>query len=45
MSRSAVVVQMNKAAINEGLNADFETGQPYEAEVFGFCFAACNQSV
>lgn len=43
MSRSAVAVQMSKAAINEGLDADFETGQAYEAEVFGLCFANDDQ--
>lgn len=43
MSRSPVGVQMCKAAVNEGLDTDLETGVAYEAEVFGLCFATADQ--
>ncbi|WP_144352806.1 short-chain-enoyl-CoA hydratase [Sporomusa termitida] len=43
MSRGAVAVQLSKAAINEGLDVDFESGQAYEAEVFGLCFSTADQ--
>lgn len=43
MSRAQIAVRLNKAAINEGLDMDFESGQAYEAEVFGLCFATEDQ--
>ena len=39
MSRAPIAVKMCKAAVNEGLDTDLETGVAYEAEVFGLCFA------
>jgi hypothetical protein len=41
--RLAVAVQLCKAAVNEGLDTDLETGTAYEAEVFGLCFATADQ--
>ena len=43
MSKSSVAVQLCKAAINEGLNVDLESGIAYEAAVFGLCFATDDQ--
>ena len=43
MSKGQVAVQMCKAAVNEGLDTDLETGVAYEAEVFGLCFATADQ--
>lgn len=43
MSRAPVAVQLCKAAVNEGLDTDLETGVAYEAEVFGLCFATADQ--
>ncbi|HWQ62412.1 MAG TPA: short-chain-enoyl-CoA hydratase [Negativicutes bacterium] len=43
MSRSPVAVGMCKAAVNEGLDTDLQTGVAYEAEVFGLCFASADQ--
>lgn len=43
MSRSPVAVAMCKAAVNEGIDADLQTGVAYEAEVFGLCFATGDQ--
>jgi len=34
-----IAVRMCKAAINQGLQCDIDTGVAYEAEVFGECFA------
>ena len=42
-SRAPVAVQLCKAAVNEGLDTDLETGTAYEAEVFGLCFATDDQ--
>jgi enoyl-CoA hydratase len=42
-SRAPVAVQLTKTAVNEGLDADLETGMAYEAEVFGLCFATADQ--
>ena len=42
-SRASVAVQLCKAAVNEGLDTDLETGTAYEAEVFGLCFATADQ--
>lgn len=42
-SRAPVAVQLCKAAVNEGLDTDLETGTAYEAEVFGLCFATADQ--
>lgn len=43
MSRGPVAVRLSKAAVNEGLDTDLETGVAYEAEVFGLCFATTDQ--
>jgi len=43
ISRGPVAVQLCKAAVNEGLDMDLESGQAYEAEVFGLCFATADQ--
>ncbi len=43
MSRGQFAVQMCKAAVNEGLDTDLDTGVAYEAEVFGLCFATADQ--
>ena len=42
-SRAPVAVQLCKAAVNEGMDTDLETGTAYEAEVFGLCFATNDQ--
>jgi len=44
MSKGNTAVQLCKAAINEGLNVDLESGVAYEAEVFGLCFATDDQT-
>lgn len=44
LSRGPVAVQLCKAAVNEGMDMDFESGQAYESEVFGLCFATQDQS-
>lgn len=41
--RSPKAVSLSKAAINNGLNMDLESGIQYEAEVFGLCFATADQ--
>ncbi len=41
--RAPVAVQLCKAAVNEGMDTDLETGTAYEAEVFGLCFATNDQ--
>ncbi|HMM19937.1 MAG TPA: short-chain-enoyl-CoA hydratase [Selenomonadales bacterium] len=43
MSRAPVAVQACKAAVNEGLDMDLDSGIAYEAEVFGLCFATDDQ--
>lgn len=43
MANAPVAVRLAKAAVNEGLDADLETGVAYEAEVFGLCFATADQ--
>ena len=43
MSRGPVAVRLCKAAVNEGLDMDLESGMAYEAEVFGLCFATADQ--
>lgn len=43
MSKGMVAVQLCKAAVNEGMDTDLETGVAYEAEVFGLCFATNDQ--
>lgn len=43
MSRGLVAVKLCKAAVNEGLDMDIESGQAYEAEVFGLCFSTADQ--
>lgn len=42
-SRAPFAVQMCKAAVNEGLDTDTETGVAYEGEVFGLCFSTADQ--
>jgi len=44
MSRGPVAVQLCKAAVNEGLDMDLQSGIAYEAEVFGLCFATADQT-
>jgi enoyl-CoA hydratase len=43
MANAPVAVQLCKAAVNEGLDIDLESGTAYEAEVFGLCFATSDQ--
>lgn len=43
MERGPIAVRLCKAAVNEGLDMDFESGQAYEREVFGLCFATEDQ--
>lgn len=43
MSRGPVAVRLCKAAVNEGLDMDLKSGQAYEAEAFGLCFATADQ--
>lgn len=43
MSRGPVAVQLCKAAVNEGLDMDLDSGIAYEAEVFALCFATVDQ--
>lgn len=43
MSRAEVAVKLCKAAVNEGMNMDIESGIAYEAETFGLCFATADQ--
>lgn len=41
--RGPVAVTLCKAAVNEGMDVDLESGCAYEAEVFGLCFATADQ--
>lgn len=43
MSRAGIAVRLSKAAVNEGMDMDLESGIAYEAEVFGLCFATQDQ--
>lgn len=43
MLRGPVAVTLCKAAVNEGLDVDLDSGCAYEAEVFGLCFATADQ--
>ncbi|MGI6092294.1 MAG: short-chain-enoyl-CoA hydratase [Veillonellaceae bacterium] len=43
MQRGEIAVKMCKAAVNEGLDMDLDSGLAYEAEVFGLCFATEDQ--
>lgn len=43
MSRAPIAVQVCKAAVNEGMDVDLESGVAYEAEIFGLCFATADQ--
>lgn len=43
MSRAPVAVQLCKAAVNEGMDMDQDSGVAYEAELFGLCFATNDQ--
>ncbi len=42
-SNGRVAVKLAKSAINKGMDVDFESGQAYEAEIFGMCFATEDQ--
>lgn len=44
VSRAPVAVQLCKAAVNEGLDMDLDSGMAYEAEIFGLCFATADQT-
>lgn len=43
MSRAPVAIKLCKAAVNEGMDVDLDSGTAYEAEVFGLCFATKDQ--
>ncbi len=43
MGKSEIAVRLCKAAINEGMDVDLDSGTAYEAEVFGLCFATEDQ--
>jgi enoyl-CoA hydratase len=43
ISRSPIAVRLCKAAVNEGLDMDLQSGEAYEAEAFGICFATADQ--
>lgn len=43
MTKASLAVQLCKAAVNEGVDTDLDTGLAYEAEVFGLCFATADQ--
>lgn len=43
LMRGPVAVTLCKAAVNEGMDVDLESGCAYEAEVFGLCFATADQ--
>lgn len=43
MTRGPVAVALCKAAVNEGMDVDLESGVAYEAELFGLCFATTDQ--
>jgi len=43
MAQAPFAVELCKAAVNEGLDVDIESGMAYEAEVFGSCFATEDQ--
>jgi enoyl-CoA hydratase len=42
-ANAPIAVQLCKAAINRGLQADIDTGLMYEAEAFGACFSTEDQ--
>jgi len=43
ISRAETAVRLSKAAVNEGMDMDLDSGIAYEAEVFGLCFATKDQ--
>lgn len=43
MSRAPFAVQCCKTAVNRGMDVDMRTGNAYESEVFGLCFATDDQ--
>lgn len=43
ISQAPIAVQLCKTAVNNGLDADFKTGQAYESELFALCFATEDQ--
>lgn len=42
-SRAPIAIQLCKAAVNEGMDMDLQSGVAYEAEAFGLCFATADQ--
>jgi len=44
MSRGPIAVQLCKSAVNEGMDMDLDSGQAYEREAFGVCFATDDQT-
>jgi len=44
MTRGPIAIQMCKAAVNEGLDMDLDSGIAYEAELSGLCFATADQT-
>ncbi|MHC1714179.1 MAG: short-chain-enoyl-CoA hydratase [Acidaminococcaceae bacterium] len=43
-NNAKIAVQLAKAAVNHGIDADITTGVAYEGEVFGLCFATEDQT-
>lgn len=43
MTKAEYAVKLCKAAVNEGLDMDLDSGIAYEAEAFGLCFATADQ--
>ncbi|MBP2636691.1 MAG: Crotonyl-CoA hydratase [Firmicutes bacterium] len=43
MAKAEYAVKLCKAAVNEGLDMDLDSGIAYEAEAFGICFATADQ--
>ena len=43
ISRGPIAVKLCKAAVNEGMDMDLDSGEAYEAEAFGLCFATQDQ--
>ncbi len=43
MSRGPIAVKLCKAAVNEGMDMDLDSGEAYESEAFGLCFATTDQ--
>lgn len=45
VAQGAIAVSLCKAAVNRGLDMDLASGQAYEAELFGLCFATADQKI